>query len=899
MRWSWLVVGACVGAWACSGNTGMPLVPDDAGVDAPNAAVDAPNDAGFSIDVGPLPEPLPPCDVTVPDALLARPGRQLDGSFLTLDGRRARAAGMRVVLEGFPAQVRLHPTARVAYVVVSGTDDRRLDVIGLDDLAVRQSIAREVFHGLAISPDGSALFVGGGHDGEIARYSIADDGTLTEATRADLDTYLAGLAISEDGARIYVGGFEDSVVLELDATTLAVLRRLPIAPRFRGLWDLAIVPGREQLYASDLGGEGVAVLDLATGTQLGTVPLPVSPAGLVATTDTVFAAVSGADMVVAIDVATRAVTATSDLFDAALVHEGEPLPNGNVNALFHDAASDRLYVSRGADNAVSVLQASTLLSLGAIPSDWYPTDVALDPDGRTLVIPSGRGEGSAPNDGQSAKAVLRGSVTVIDLLGLDLAAETERASANLRRTVELYRPSCESFPVPTELGRTTPIRHVVLIVKENKTFDAILGDLDREDVAADPRFAEWGLPFTPNHHALTEEFAFSDNFYVLTPNSDTGHLFLTATHLSEFAERVWLDDNRYGAFPTWPLNERSGPTSGNFFTHLMERDVDLQIYGEIVGSTLETRDGERVAEHSDGRFPGGPFVNYTVEDEAKARYVAQQIARGRFARFTYVLLPNDHTNGTVPGTPTPESMVADNDYAMGVLIDAISHSPYWPFTAIFVVEDDPQGSEDHVDAHRSILHVISPWARRGYVSHAQTSWLSVFATMERILGVPPVGRADASAAPLFDFFTTTPDFTPYEARERSYPREVNGETTVGARRSREMDFRSPDRNPDLGALVRAYRAWRRGSIDRAEAERRIEQAALEVLHADVDDRADEGAGEDRDEAFDEAAHERAAFDHEWPRYVQWHLERYGVAPAEPPGAPTRFRPGSRLGSLGH
>ncbi|MCU0674457.1 MAG: bifunctional YncE family protein/alkaline phosphatase family protein [Myxococcota bacterium] len=893
MRRGWLVVGAWAWAWGCTGGEGMPLVTEDSGADAADAALDAALDAGFPIDVGPLPEPLPPCDVTVPEALLARPGLQPDGSFLTLDGRRARAAGMRVVLEGFPAQVRLHPTARVAYVVVSGTDDRRLDVIGLDDLTVRQSIEREVFHGLALRSDGSALFVGGGHDGELTRYDVAADGTLTESTSVDLDAYLAGLALSDDGARVYVGSFDESAVLELDADTLVLRRRLPIAPRFGGLWDLVVVPEREQLYASDLGGSGVAVLDLSAGTQLATVPLPVSPAGLVATRDTVFAAVSGADMVAAIDVATRSVVATSEVFDAALVDDGEPLPNGNVNALFHDAASDRLYVSRGADNAISVLTATTLAPLGAIPSDWYPTDVALAADGRTLVIPSGRGEGSRPNEGQSAKAVLRGTVTVVDLLGLDLEAESARASENLRRTVELYRPTCEAFPVPTAAGQVSPIRHVVLIVKENKTFDALLGDLDREGVAADPRFAEWGMPFTPNHHALADEFPFSDNFYVLTPNSDTGHLFLTATHLSEYAERVWLDDNRYGAFPTWPLNERSGPTSGNFFTHLLERDVDLQIYGEIVGSTLETRDGERVAEHSDGRYPGGPFVNYSVEDEAKARYVAQQIARGRFAQFTYVLLPNDHTNGTVPGTPTPESMVADNDCAMGLLIDAISRSPYWPFTAIFVVEDDPQGSEDHVDAHRSILHVVSPWARRGYVSHAQTSWLSVFATIERILGVPPVGRPDAAAAPLYDFFTTTPDFTPYDARERLHPRELNGETTVGADRSREMDFRSPDRNPDLGALVRAYRAWRRGEIDRDEAERRIELAAREALHEDADAAIDEAAIEradgDRDELVDEAAVERAAFDHEWPRYVEWHLERYGVAPAEPPGAPTRIR----------
>ncbi|HJL39438.1 MAG TPA: alkaline phosphatase family protein [Polyangiaceae bacterium LLY-WYZ-15_(1-7)] len=907
-RSSW--VGLALSISACVGGGSNPIVASDGGADAAvDAGPEGPRDGGpdafAAVDAGPLPGPLPPCDVTPPDALLVRPGPQEDGSFIPLDGRRAVAAGPSTVLEGFPTDVAVHPTLRVAYVLIGSNDDRRLDVVDLDSFEVLQEIEREVFFGLEVAADGARVYLAGGESGLVLAYDVGADGTLTEAGTLDVEEYLAGLALSPDGATLWAGAFDERVVVEIDTATLSERRRFELPVR---VWDLVHLPAREELWASDLRGEGVAIVNLRTGAALPeAIPVPTSPAGMAVAPDAsvVWAAVSGSDSVVALDPETRSIVATvlvgapeTDLLDDA----GAPLPHSNVNALWYDAPSDRLYVSRGADNAVSVLAGTTLEPLGTLPSDRYPTDVELAPDGRTLVVVSGKGGGEGPNaEGGSAKNLSKGTIAFVDLLGLDLEAATEDAARGFRRPAELWQPDCEAFPVPTELGRPTPIRHVVLIVKENKTFDTILGDLEQEGIDADPSLADDGLPYTPNHHALALEFAHSDNFYVLAPNSDTGHLFLTATHLTELAERTYLEDVRHGAFGTYPVQELSSPRGGNFFTHLHDHGVSLRIFGEIVGTSKRAADGTVMAEFSDSRFPGGPFTNYTITDEEKARYVADRILRdGELAQFTYLLLPNDHGNGTRPGTPSPESMVADNDYAMGLVIDALSRSTFWPHTVVFVLEDDPQGSRDHVHASRSVLHVVSPWARRGFVSHAHSHYLSVFATIERILGVPPLGRPEATAAPLYDMFGTTPDFTPYEAREREFPPTLNGETTIGADLSRRMDFRGPDRNPHLGELVRIYRAVRRGELSREAGERRmaalearIERELPEAL--DADGRLDEG-GRDRDEAFDEAGRERDVdgafdesledareFDRDWAHYQRWYRARFG---REPPFALT-------------
>lgn len=795
------------------------------------------------------------CVAEPPAEALLRMGLNPDGTLLVAGGRRITPAGDNLVIPGFPTDIAAHPIADVAYISSASRYERKLITVDLEFGTILQDIDREnAFYGLEVAPDGSRVYASGGGSNVIEFYDADIDGLLTLAGEVPIANYPAGLALSQDGSRLWVGQWRGtgagnnkaSEVIELDTANMTEVREIPV-PLWA--WDVVWVPTRNELYVSTLDDVGIAVIDLQSGTTVAEIAVPISSAGLAVAPDgtRVWAAIAGTDEVVAIDTATRQVVA-STLLGELLDEQGEVLHDSNVNALWHEPLDNRLYASRGSDNAVSVIDAQDLSVLGAIPTGWYPTDVTLTPDAARLLVSEGKGSFMGPSMGQSITERMGGTMSTIDLAELDLASTTAQVEANYERPGAVYPFTCDlpNFPIPSQPGQSSPIEHVILIVKENKTFDCVFGDLDGAEVEADPALLEWGEFYTPNLHALALEFGLSDNFYSEGEVSDTGHMWLAGGHVTEYVERTWIESYSPGEdFTGYQLYEASGP--GDYFVHLIDNNVDFRVYGEIVGTLSASEQGNgTVFEHIDGGFPGGPVINYDVKDEDKAAYVANQIQNGQLAAFSYILLPNDHTVGTTPGKPTPESMVADNDYAVGLLVDAVSHSPFWASTAIFVVQDDPQGCTDHVDVHRSFVVVISPWARREHISHVNSSFASVFATIDRILGIPPIGREDASAAPLWDFFTAIPDMAPYTAIPRNIPETFNDAGSPGAAKSAQMDWSGPDRNPELEPLLLAYRAWQRGEIDKQEAEARIEapyrrlgQARWEALQEESEEEREE------------------------------------------------------------
>jgi YVTN family beta-propeller protein len=800
---------------------------------------------------------LEDCVANPPPEALLRMGQNPDGTLLVAGGRRITPAGDSLIIPGYPTDVAAHPFANVAYITSASRYERKLITVDLEFNAIIQDIDRDsAFYGLEVAPDGSRVYASGGGADSLAYFDADIDGLLTPAGEVPIPNYPAGLALSDDGSRLWVGQWRGtgvgankaSQVIEIDTATMSQVRALPV-PLWA--WDVIWVPNREELYVSTLDDVGIAVIDLQTGMTVTKIAVPISSAGLAVAPDgsRVWAAIAGTDEVVAIDTATRQVVG-STMLGELLDEQGEILHDSNVNSLWLDAPGGRLYASRGADNAVSVIDIANMTVLGAIPTGWYPNDVTLTPDATRLLVSEGKGSFMGPNMGQSITQRMRGTMSTIRLDELDLASTTAQVEANYARPGAVYPFTCDlpNFPIPSQPGQSSPIEHVILVVKENKTFDCIFADLGGE-ITADSALLEWGDHYTPNIHALAREFGLSDNFYSEAEVSDTGHLWLAGGHVTEYAERTWIESYSPSEdFTGYQLYEASGP--GDYFVHLIDNDVDFRIYGEIIGTLSASKLGKgTVFEHIDGGYPGGPVINYEVKDELKAAYVANQINNGKLAAFSYVLLPNDHTVGTSPGKPTPESMIADNDLGLGILVDAVSHSPFWEKTAIFVVQDDPQGCRDHVDVHRTFVVVISPWARRGHLSHVNSSFASVFATIDRILGVPPVGRADASAAPLWDFFTAIPDLTPYTVIPRNVPETFNDASSPGAAKSARMDWSGPDRNPELEILLLAYRAWQRGEIDKAEAEARI-AAPYERLGARWEELVEES--EEEREEYDEA-----------------------------------------------
>jgi len=813
----------CVGAAlvACSSDKTEPLGPGDAG-DA-GAPLDAGEDAGLPPTDAGRDANLPPlCDPPVPPpAALVKMGEPA----IAIGGRRREPTGVELDVGGFPVQAVAHPTLPLVYVANTGYSKRALEVVDAATGAVLQDLDRgEIFYGLAITSDGTRLYSGGGSAGTVDAFDVAADGTLTHAASASLGGYPAGVAVSPDGTRLWVAEFRADAVDELDAITMTVLRRVPLA---FGPYQLALLPGRHELWATGFSDTRLAVVDTTAATVLDTIEVGSNPVDLAVTADEtrVFTAAADGEEVLAIDTATRAIVDRARQADPSLVDAmGEPLPATSPTGLELDEAGGRIYVARAADDVVAVLDATTLDELGLIPVGWYPTDVALTADRAHLVVTNGKGLGTGPlafyrygdSSSESGKRNMRGSVSVVALGPIDateLAALTTRARAGWMRPDEVFPFDCAgTWPVPSTPGRPTPIEHIVLIVRENKTYDSVLGDLGTGD--GDPTLVLYDDTVTPNLHALARQFTNADNFYSDGETSVQGHFWLTSSFVNDYLERTWIEDYRgHGDFGMDAVKPEAEPDLGTFFTHLLRHGVDFRIYGEIVGSDGEAM-GQLVSRHIDTLFPG-TFFNTDVADERKALYVASQIVdRGVFPPFVYVLLPNDHTNGLRGTELTPESLISDNDYGTGILVDAISHSRFWDNTAIFITEDDTQIGADHVDYHRNVLVVASPWARHAATTSVHTSFPSLFRTFEHILGLPPMNRLDARATPLYDAFTDTPDFAPYDARERMVP-DIHNDGSVPTPRSsgwrpphrNDFGLCGPDRMPGLGrALWEARRS---------------------------------------------------------------------------------------------
>jgi YVTN family beta-propeller protein len=834
---------------------------DEAGDDPapdPEADLIEGEDALPDVDIDVAEEEVLDCSLPEPPpGALLKMGLNPDGTVLMPGGRALTPAGPETEVDGFPQDVEVHPDGAVVYVTTTGLGTRQLVTIELATGNVLQVIDREeAFYGLAVHPDGSRVYASGGFNDKLEYYDVLGDGTLSLVKEMDIGGYPAGLAMNEDGTRLWVARFDGGLigngVVEIDTESMTIERTIPL---LSGVFDVVKVPGHQDLYASEFKADKVHVINLDLGLSLTSVTLATQPAGLAAAPDgnRVWAAVSGGDEVAAIDVSSSDVTGRAWVGDITLPFLTEPLKNSNPNAVQYVASTDRLYVTRGADNAVNVLDASTMTVIGSIPTGWYPTDLAFTPDGETMVVACGKGAGMGPNpDNDSIGDWMRGTVMIVDIASGDLGAWTAQVEANYRRPENVFPfdfpEACEPpFPIPRSAGEYTPIEHVVLVVKENKTFDCVFGD--EPGLEADPGLLLYGEDITPNQHALSRAFTIHDNFYTDSEVSVQGHLWLTGIFVNDFMERVWIENYRSGVFETDAVFDQGQPDVGTFFIHLIRHGIDFANYGEVVGS-LGSEGGQTVMSHTDLSYPG-VFFNLAVKDEEKANYTADKLTGGEFPPFVFVLIPNDHTHGTSPGELTPESMVNDNDYATGIIVDRISRSVYWDSTVIFIVEDDPQGCSDHVDAHRSFLIVVSPWARRGHVSHVHTSFLSVFRTIELILGLPPLGRTDAMATPLWDAFTNVPDDTPYTAIGRTIPDELNWPWLPGARQSAAMDFSGPDRVPSLLTILWPYRKWKMGEMTYEEA-----MAAAESCGP-------------TEEEIEESRGEPDEYDRAWQQWKEW------------------------------
>ncbi len=741
--------------------------------------------------------------ITVRDEATLPVGPAGSGAWILPNGRRIEPMGAMVNVDGLPLTVVLSPDGRTLFVT-SNDDDGRLAVSALDTTTgtiVSSLEEREgLYLGLALAPDGRTLYAGGGGSERIVILDW-DGAALTERGTISAGEFPAGLALSADGGLLFVLTESSNGLATFDTASGAQLGSVGTGGN---PYAVVLSPDGSEAFVSSEKNGTVDVFDVRDPRvlrQVATIPVQKNPEGLVLSHDgsRLFVANSDEDSLSVIDVRKRKVTATLDLRTINAQGYGTG-PNGL--ALSPDGK--RLYVAQAADNRVAVVDVAANRLIGAIPTAWYPTAVAVSPDGRRLYVANGKGTGTGPSDVGSGDLVNQATLELVDLPDdATLATLAARADELAARPAHLYDVNPEAFdnPIPIERGGPTPIEHVFLVVRENKTYDALLGDFAGGN--GKPENCLYCGDPTPNLHALVERFASVDNYYTNAETSDQGHQLLTSSLSNTYVEKVRFAADRPIPFEAEIyLNPAVWPKRQYLFQALLAKEIPFRIYGEAVGTWIGKLIFDTRYVHSSPVDP--PFFwQYTRDIDKIEGRIAEWESRG-VPPFVYMLLPDDHTLGCDPLYPTPRSMVADNDLATGRFVDWLTHSKYWKSSVAFIVEDDPQAGVDHVDAHRSIFVAVSPYARRAHVSHVIAHEGSLLASVEHLLGLDPLTIYDELAQPMWDLFTSTADLEPYELRSRRVPEEISMPGTNCGFATRGQNFLDPDQAPGLAAVLGAH-----------------------------------------------------------------------------------------------
>ncbi|MBM9506626.1 bifunctional YncE family protein/alkaline phosphatase family protein [Actinacidiphila acididurans] len=754
------------------------------------------------------------------DRLLTQFGKFM-GSTVSPDGRFLAAT-----VADHPAVLQIFDLSAYKLIWTVGSAS------GLDQNLSDTTVGQE---GPTYSPDGKFLWLP--EQDALTRFPVNSDGTLGTPTRFPIPTvgsHLAGnahtptpnsalvgqITYSPDGSTVYAALNGQNTVVALDPGTGAIKNRwnVGIAPR-----ELAFVGGK--LYVSNEGGRQarpgettmdsygtavpangslgtsttgtVSVIDPANpSAAAGSIAVGLHPTAMYASNKTLFVANTNSDTVSVIDTTTDQVVQTI---------ETKPWPSSTVGyepdsiALTKDG---HLLVSLGRANAVAVYRydgapKDPVSYIGLLPTDYYPATVATvgkqivvtntrGIDARGPAITTYKGQGTVPVSGHDTHSTTASLTRFTLPSDRDIARYTDTVFAQngwgKNDVQQAQGKKAAAVPVPTRIGAPSTIKHVFLIVKENRGYDQLFGDMGEGN--GDPSLTQFGEKATPNQHALAKQFGLYDNVYDIGTNSAEGHNWLmegdnpeyTESSAGEYqrsydTEEDVLGHQRSGFL--WTAVESAGATARNYgeFEYMQGKPAGTwqQYYcaaksvdnggdpAQLTTPDLKGNYGSVIPSLNKIADPLSPPFDLSIPDTYRYQIWKQDFEKNGPANFNMVWLSSDHTGGPADA----EAGVADNDLATGKIVDTISHSKYWKDSAIFVLEDDSQDSADHVDGHRAPVQVISPWAQHGKVINTYYSQISAVRTIEQILGAQPLNQKVAAATPMYDAFTSRPNYTPF------------------------------------------------------------------------------------------------------------------------------------------
>lgn len=772
-----------------------------------------------------------------------------NGTMLTT-GRLVTPAGSVSPLGDFPVAISVSPDPHFHFAVVSNAGqgegpapqqgNQSLQVVDLGQNEVVQTVTdhasgADSFYneGVAFSPNGRHLFVTGGGNDAVYDYSVSAEHLSLHATWAsthktglpqapevaDAYGYSRNLAVMPDGAHVLVTNEQGGSVADLDTSTGAITweTQLPSAGEI-GAYPagIALSPDGSLAYVAAQGSNAVYTLDTMTGLVRGVTPVGDHPIAIAVSRNgrVAFVANDNDDSVSILDLTgalpTQAAEVSVHLF-------GGEANGSSPNGIAIDEARKLVYVADAGDDALAVLgesattapatwNAARVKVLGFVPTAWYPTAVAVVPGTGRVLATSAKGYGGVP-------VTSRSEYDGNDMVGL-LSSVPAPSARDIRRGTQVAlndirfatpsgsdRPAGNPIPDAAHAGES-PIKHVVLVVRENRTFDQVFGDLSPAIANVDPQFVEFGLrdhqgqTVTPNVHAMAQQFALSDNFYSDGEASVQGHFWTALGIAPDYVEKSWLHYYSNRNHPYDPADPISYPRCGSLFDQLAMAGKTFRNFGELEGlatsqapsapapgAACSTPGGtaDAISAANSDTAAGNNLTLTTIKDTLRLnefeKEYAPLVAANQVPALSYVLMGNDHTGGSGLGKVTPQAQVATNDWAVGGLVDYLSHTPQWSSTAVFIEEDDSQDGLDHVDGHRNILLVASPYAAPG-ISHLHISQASVMRAIGLILGLAPLSTYVQTAPVPYDMFTSKANLKPFASQEPTYPIDATNPSPI-------------------------------------------------------------------------------------------------------------------------
>jgi YVTN family beta-propeller protein len=754
------------------------------------------------------------------------PGKiEQTGQVLLPNGWKLSPAGTSLPLGDLPLNIQLSPSGKLLAVTNNGQSTQSIQLIDpKNEKLLDEKVIGKSWYGLAFSHDEKMLYASGGNDNLIVAYHIednkigdADTIRLAPAAWPKNKVCPTGIAVSKNGSRLYTVTKEDSALYVVDLKTSQVIKQVKLPAE---AYSCILSPDGKKLYISIWGAEKVVVYNTLANEVTKTIKTGNHPNELLLNKKGTYLFVANANdnsvSIINTNTGKTVETISTTLYPTRLT-------GSTSNGLALSPDEKTLYIANADNNCLAVFDVSkpgSSHSLGFIPAGWYPTNVKTL--GNTILVSNGKGftsmanpKGPQPikkvdNSGYQTGATNSREQYIGGLFKGTLSFIKAPKEALLKTyTKEVYANTPFNTkktaladgeagnPIPRKVGDKSPITHVFYIIKENRTYDQVLGDMPEGN--GDTSLCIFGRHVTPNHHAIASEFVLLDNFYVDAEVSADGHNWSTAAYATDFIEKTWPTSygGRGGNYDSEGTRRIGDPRDGYIWDYCKRAGVSYRTYGEFAD---DYKPNIKVLE---GHYcEKSPSFDLSIKDVKREEIWAHDfdslLAINAVPQLNTIRISNDHTSGQRKGAISPIAAVGDNDLAIGMLLEHLSKSPIWKESVVFILEDDAQNGPDHIDAHRSPVFVAGAYVKRHAVVHEMYSTSGVLRTIELILGLPPMSQYDAAARPLYECFSDTPDLTPYQCK----PAEVNLEQrnvadNESSRRSQFFNLTKEDKVPDL------------------------------------------------------------------------------------------------------